>query len=167
MPTFSQLADQTYIASLTDEQKQVHYNLQSLEASRESALTAIKGYLADAKTFGFEVDKAVLKGMKNSVKNIDVKIKVLETSSKKKNRAFSNRWHFEIPLEDIQDEGYEEKGGDNPCICCGKNIQKPNYYVHLLTSGNIVSSEEDFEDSQGFFPIGNKCKNRIPNNFYF
>lgn len=77
-----------------------------------------------------------------------------------------NRWIFEIPSEDIQDENYDENG-DNPCFCCGKNIKKPVYFVHLLTNGNLISTDEDLDISQGFFPIGNQCKNKLPNNFYF
>ena len=39
--------------------------------------------------------------------------------------------------------------------------------VHLLTNGNLVSSDEDFDNSQGMFPVGNECKNKLPNNFIF
>ncbi len=78
-----------------------------------------------------------------------------------------NKWLFEIPLSDIMEDSYEEGKGDNPCICCGKNIKNSKYSVHLLDSGNLISSEEDFDNSQGFFPIGNTCKNKLPNNFYF
>lgn len=78
-----------------------------------------------------------------------------------------NQWLFEIPLEDIQGDNYQETGNDNPCVCCGKEVKSPKYTVHLLTTGNLISSQEDFSESQGFFPIGNTCKNKIPNNFYF
>lgn len=77
-----------------------------------------------------------------------------------------NQWLFEIPVEDIREDSYEEKG-ENPCICCGKELKAPKYYVHLLNSGNLISSDQDFDESQGFFPIGNSCKNKLPNNFYF
>jgi hypothetical protein len=77
-----------------------------------------------------------------------------------------HRWIFEIPLNDVQDSGIDQDG-KNPCICCGKEIKNPKYFVHLLTTGNLVSSEEDFEDSQGLHPIGSECKNRLPNNFIF
>lgn len=79
-----------------------------------------------------------------------------------------NQWLFEIDLSDIRAEDYEDKGGEKePCICCGKKINKPKYYVHLLTNGNLISSQEDFDNSQGTFPIGATCKNKLPNNFYF
>jgi hypothetical protein len=77
------------------------------------------------------------------------------------------RWIFEIPLNDIQTDSYDEVGNKNPCVCCGKEVKETKYMVHLLTTGNLISSQEDFEDSQGFFPIGNACKNKLPNNFYF
>lgn len=79
-----------------------------------------------------------------------------------------NRWIFFIPLDDIMDEEYKEsKGAKNPCICCGKEIKQPRQSVHLLTTGDLVSTDEDVENSQGLFPIGNTCKNKLPNNFYF
>ena len=76
------------------------------------------------------------------------------------------KWVFKIALEDIRGE-YKEGKGVSPCICCGKEVKNPKYYVHLLTSGDLVSSDEEFEDSQGLFPIGNSCKSKLPNNFYF
>lgn len=79
-----------------------------------------------------------------------------------------DKWIFEIPLDDIIDENYKENcKGDNLCICCGKNIKAPRYHVHLLDDGNLVSTQEPFDISQGFFPIGSSCKNKLPNNFYF
>jgi hypothetical protein len=77
-----------------------------------------------------------------------------------------NQWIFEIPLDDIQKKDYTEDG-DNPCICCGKQIENPDYYVHLLNTGMLVSSDADFQESQGLYPIGTTCKNKLPNNFYF
>lgn len=77
-----------------------------------------------------------------------------------------NRWIFEIPLSDVMEETYIE-GKGNPCICCGKNVNEPKYFVHLLTNGNLVSTDEDMAESQGLFPIGSGCKNKLPNNFYF
>ena len=78
-----------------------------------------------------------------------------------------DRWVFEIELSDIMDENYKTTKGDNPCICCGKNVKNPRYFVQLLDTGKLVSTQEDFANSQGFFPIGNSCKNKLPNNFYF
>lgn len=85
----------------------------------------------------------------------------------KENRSI-HRWVFEIPLSDVQDEGITGDG-NNPCICCGKEMKpgKEKHLVHLLTNGNLVSTDEEIENSQGFFPIGTECKNRLPNNFIF
>ena len=77
-----------------------------------------------------------------------------------------NRWIFEIPLDDIS-EPDATQDGVNPCICCGKEIKQTKYVVHLLTNGNLISSDQDFDNSQGLHPIGNTCKNKLPNNFYF
>ena len=80
-----------------------------------------------------------------------------------------NQWIFEIPLDDIKEEKRGRMDGNNPCICCGKEVKNAKYYVHLLISGNLVSTDEPFseKEDQGFFPIGNGCKNKLPNNFYF
>lgn len=78
-----------------------------------------------------------------------------------------NRWFFEIPLSDVQNEQMPETEHSDSCICCGKRIKEVKQYVHLLTNGNLVSIDDDVENSQGMFPIGNECKNRLPNNFYF
>jgi hypothetical protein len=79
-----------------------------------------------------------------------------------------DKWVFEIDLDDIRDEDYHDKeASETPCICCGKNIKNPRYMVHLLTSGMLVSSQDNFENSQGMFAIGASCKNKLPNNFYW
>lgn len=78
-----------------------------------------------------------------------------------------NKWIFEIPLQDIQNKRMPNIEAENSCICCGKEIKEPKQFVHLLTNGSIVSSDQPFDNDQGFFPIGNECKNRVPNNFYF
>lgn len=78
-----------------------------------------------------------------------------------------NRWIFQIPLSDVQNP--EVNNVTNECICCGKKIKVPKFTVHLLTNGNLVSSEEQFAENedQGFFNIGSECTKRLPNNFYF
>lgn len=79
------------------------------------------------------------------------------------------RWIFEIPLLDIQADEFVEGGGDYQCVCCGKGIKSPKFWVHLLVNGRLVSTPEEFDESedQGFYPIGANCKNKLPNNFYF
>lgn len=82
---------------------------------------------------------------------------------------------IEIPLSEVQSPNYEaniDRFGDdsNTCICCGKRIKTyPKCkFVHLLTSGNIVSfGGDDIEDSQGFFPIGNDCAKKLVIQFTF
>lgn len=81
-----------------------------------------------------------------------------------------DRWIFEIPLSDIETEDKKPEGKyENQCICCGKKIINPKYQVHLLTNGNLVSTGEPFnaDEDQGFFLIGNGCRNKLPNNFYW
>lgn len=79
-----------------------------------------------------------------------------------------NKWVFQIPLEDIRTTQRSTTSVDE-CICCGKKVSNPKYSVHLLTNGNIVSSDQPFaeDEDQGFFYIGSECIKRIPNNFYF
>lgn len=79
-----------------------------------------------------------------------------------------NRWIFEIPLSDVRDDGVDNTDVGE-CICCGKHLKNAKYSVHLLTNGNLVSTDQKFseDEDQGFFSIGNECKNRLPNNFTF
>lgn len=78
-----------------------------------------------------------------------------------------NRWCFEIPLEDVKTTDNDTTISNDCCLLCGKKLRKVTLQVHLLTNGNLVSSDQDIDNSQGFFPIGLECKNRLPNNFYF
>lgn len=80
-----------------------------------------------------------------------------------------NKWIFEIPLQDVISDKYPEVEPLNHCLLCGKHIKQENYYVHLLTNGNLVSTNQQFssQEDQGFFSIGNECKNKLPNNFVF
>lgn len=73
------------------------------------------------------------------------------------------QWIFQIPLEDVRTSSNVGDG----CFLCGKKLKSKRYQVHLLTNGNLVSSDESFDNSQGFFDIGSECKNKLPNNFYF
>jgi hypothetical protein len=71
-----------------------------------------------------------------------------------------------MKLELIQSKNYEKNidiygDNSNSCIICGKQIKEVSKYVHLLTTGEIVSSDENFQDSQGYFPIGNNCASKI------
>ena len=78
-----------------------------------------------------------------------------------------NRWIFQIPVSDVQ--SYKDDVTiKHCCFLCGKRINGvEKYAVHLLTNGNLISSDQDFDNSQGFFPIGAECKNKLPNNFIF
>lgn len=72
------------------------------------------------------------------------------------------------PLHMYQKDTYDECIGENPCIICGKDTGlNPKYWVHLLTNGDLISSDEDFDNSQGFFPIGIECKKKLRGQFVF
>jgi len=77
-----------------------------------------------------------------------------------------NRWIFEIPLADVKTASDDTAAADC-CFLCGRKIKGAKYEVHYLASGVLVSTDQPFNNSQGFFPIGSECKNRLPNNFYF
>lgn len=75
---------------------------------------------------------------------------------------------IEIPIEDVRSEKYDqniEKFGDssNSCFICGKPIKDldKSKFVQFLNTGNIVSTHEDHENSQGFFPVGNECAKKL------
>ena len=80
-----------------------------------------------------------------------------------------NRWIFQIPIEDVRNSDVYNTDPLEECFCCGKKVKNPTYVIHLLTSGHLVSTLEPFDEreDQGFFTIGNDCKNRLPNNFTF
>lgn len=54
------------------------------------------------------------------------------------------------------------------CLFCQKpmNINDNTKYVHLLTSSELTLFENHI-DSQGLFPIGNECKNKIDKKYIF
>lgn len=77
---------------------------------------------------------------------------------------------IEIPLDEVQTE--KAKAIDvtlgRCCIVCGKQVKSKNTkYVQLLTNGNIVSTDQDIEGSQGFFPVGPECEKRLVITFAF
>jgi hypothetical protein len=77
-----------------------------------------------------------------------------------------NRWNFQIPLLDVKTfDG--DTSLENCCILCGKKIKGSKYLVHLLNNGNLISTDQNLAESQGFFPIGSECRNSLPNNFYW
>lgn len=55
----------------------------------------------------------------------------------------------------------------NPCLFCGKEVKEDKYYVHLLTNGDLINSDEDFDNSQGFHVVGSECKKKIRSSFIF
>lgn len=78
---------------------------------------------------------------------------------------------IEIPLAELQTE--KAKNMDitltNCCVICGKPIKQGVKFksVQLLTNGNIVSTDQDLSDSQGFFPVGLECAKKIIITFSF
>jgi len=78
---------------------------------------------------------------------------------------------IEIPLEEVQTEFAKNKNTckESECLICGKEIKKYSNYnqVQLLTNGNIVSTDEDLENSQGLFKVGLECRKKLVIKFYF
>ena len=78
---------------------------------------------------------------------------------------------IEVPLEELQSEKAKDLDItlDFCCVICGKKLKENQKYKHiqLLENGNIISSSEDFENSQGFFPVGNECVKKLKINFSF
>jgi hypothetical protein len=78
---------------------------------------------------------------------------------------------IEIPLFELQTE--KAKNMDitiSDCCCiCGNKIKAPNKskLVQLLTNGNIVSTDQDIENSQGFFSVGSECLKKLVIKFAF
>lgn len=75
---------------------------------------------------------------------------------------------IEIPLEELQPVDYKQRScTKNPCLICGKEITGKSKMVQLLTNGNIVSSDQDFENSQGFHAVGPNCHKKLIIHFAF
>jgi hypothetical protein len=74
---------------------------------------------------------------------------------------------IEFDLELLRSKDYKASS-KNPCLICGKEIKEPNpKMVQLLTNGNIVSTLEDMDNSQGLFPVGKNCAKKLVLNFAF
>lgn len=78
---------------------------------------------------------------------------------------------IEIPLQEIQTE--KAKNMDisitNCCCICGNKIKEgaKSKQVQLLTNGNIISTDQDVENSQGFFSVGSECVKKLVIQFSF
>jgi hypothetical protein len=79
-----------------------------------------------------------------------------------------------VPLEEIQSKNYDanvSKYGEHSdtCLICGKRTanKKNTKSVHYLTTGEIVSTMEDHENSQGCFPVGAECAKKLVIKFAF
>jgi hypothetical protein len=78
---------------------------------------------------------------------------------------------IEIPLFEVQTE--KARNMDitisNYCAVCGKKIKDgtKSKEVQLLTNGNIISTDQDVENTQGFFPVGAECLKKLVINFAF
>jgi hypothetical protein len=79
----------------------------------------------------------------------------------------------EIPLDEVRAKDYDDNVRRlNPecynCFICGKMV-KPGRekWVQYLTNGNLVSTDQDIENSQGFFPVGPDCAKKLVIKFAF
>ena len=61
-------------------------------------------------------------------------------------------------LRSLRYEANIERLGDhsNTCICCGKRTAEKDF-IQMTTSGTLIDSTTEVDDSQGFFPIGPEC----------
>lgn len=71
-----------------------------------------------------------------------------------------------IPLESMQNHFIGNGGKSNSCFLCGKTVNNPVHFVHYTTDGDLINVDEA-ANSQGFFPVGFDCKNRLPKDFIF
>jgi hypothetical protein len=80
---------------------------------------------------------------------------------------------IQIPIGEIRSKQYEnniDKYGDHSdtCFICGKRIKTINKkYVQYLTTGEIISTDQEVENSQGFFPVGIDCAKKLVIQFTF
>lgn len=81
---------------------------------------------------------------------------------------------IEVELSKVQSANYNsniERYGDhdNTCIICGKRVKniENSKLVQMLTNGNIVSTDQEIEGSQGFFSVGSDCSKKLKILFTF
>jgi len=78
---------------------------------------------------------------------------------------------MEIPLEELQTEDAKNNWcnyNTHQCVLCGKKLGKNPKFLHYLNNGNIVSYVgDDYEGSQGFFPVGSECAKKLVIQFGF
>ena len=57
----------------------------------------------------------------------------------------------------------------NCCCVCGNKITEfaKVKHVQLLTNGDIISTDQDVDGSQGFFPVGPECFKKLVIKFAF
>ena len=72
--------------------------------------------------------------------------------------------------EDLNKPGHTER-----CVCCNRPMkpEQIKFMVHMTTHWTAIDTD-DLDmlsyygyESQGFFPIGTECKNKMPNEFIF
>jgi hypothetical protein len=77
----------------------------------------------------------------------------------------------EWPLEDLQTDKAKETWAeaDNICCLCGMPIKNmaTAKHVQYLTNGNIISTDEEVDNSQGFFAVGSECAKKLVVKFSF
>lgn len=63
---------------------------------------------------------------------------------------------------EVPANNYNQESGEDNCFLCGKRIVGArHFYVHLLTSYRLTSAV-DHPLTQGFFPIGPNCRQKLP-----
>lgn len=78
---------------------------------------------------------------------------------------------IEVPLYELQTEKARKMDiSISSCCCiCGNKIKEgsKSKLIQLLTNGNIISTDQDVENSQGFFPVGPECLKKLVITFTF
>tara|TARA_R110000765_G_scaffold377105_1_gene467960 strand:+ start:276 stop:509 length:234 start_codon:yes stop_codon:yes gene_type:complete len=63
------------------------------------------------------------------------------------------------------DRNLETFGDDGSnCFICGRKTNE-KHFIHYTTDGDLVPYNAEVENSQGVFPIGPMCKNKLPKEF--
>jgi len=80
----------------------------------------------------------------------------------------------QIHLDVVQSTNYQKNINaygehSDTCLICGKRVKDitKSKLVHLLTNGNLISTDEAHEDSQGFYSVGSDCAKKLIISFSF
>jgi hypothetical protein len=81
-----------------------------------------------------------------------------------------SEWQLSIDQRDNNAKSSRHDARHNVgCHLCGRKMsakaQENAHLVHMSVDGDLVETDAEITDSQGFFPVGSECAKRLPKGF--